>query len=350
MAFSSSAGDMADADMLYIEGRDVTASQELDAMEDDAPSRLHLGFSDPMHSQDDFSFHHEAELVPPGGVPGAGAARARVRAPPPPPAPAPAAAAQAPVEAADVAQQDEEEGGEEDGWAKWEKFQTGALPPEEMAYYRGLQQLDAAAAGPLPEWMAPQNDQDRARMKWNLEFQDKLVRLWEEEDYEDQAWAIHHYQNETGINRYMNARQMAGYMAAVELEDHQKPHPERMRFPSWARAEHRWAHDYDAFNDHLAENMESYIITLPPGAEDAEDIDILDDVLLLSDDAPPAAGGAAAAALAAGEGEGPAAEGLDQWLVGVLPGAGGGGGGGDAKGFAEDLLGDEAAEEDDVAA
>jgi hypothetical protein len=36
--------------MLYLEGRDVTASQELDAMEDDAPSRLHLGFTDPLHS------------------------------------------------------------------------------------------------------------------------------------------------------------------------------------------------------------------------------------------------------------------------------------------------------------
>jgi len=67
------------------------------------------------------------------------------------------------------------------------------------------------------------------------------------------------------LPRYMNARQLAGYIAAVELEDHQNPDPEIMRFTSWARAEHRWAHDYDAFNAHLATNMEQYIIKLPPG-------------------------------------------------------------------------------------
>ncbi len=65
---------------------------------------------------------------------------------------------------------------------------------------------------------------------------------------------------------YMNARQLAGYIAEVELEDHARPDPERMRMPSWARAEHRWARDYDAFNAHLAAGRaEQYVIKLPPG-------------------------------------------------------------------------------------
>jgi hypothetical protein len=34
-----------------------------------------------------------------------------------------------------------------------------------------------------------------------LSLQEKLVRIWEEEAYQDEAYAIHHYQNETGINR-----------------------------------------------------------------------------------------------------------------------------------------------------
>lgn len=33
-------------------------------------------------------------------------------------------------------------------------------------------------------------------------FLEKMLRDWEEEVYQDQAYAIHHYQNETGINRW----------------------------------------------------------------------------------------------------------------------------------------------------
>ncbi|KIY98078.1 hypothetical protein MNEG_9889, partial [Monoraphidium neglectum] len=88
-------------------------------------------------------------------------------------------------------------------------------------------------------------------------------------------------------------------------------------------------------------------------AEDAEDIDILDDVLLLSDERQGAALTSAGAARELGDGGGAgsdgegdgAAEGLDQFLVGVLPG-GGGGGGAEAEGFAEEMLGEDLGDDD----
>lgn len=51
--------------------------------------------------------------------------------------------------------------------------------------------------------------------------------------------------------RYMNARQMAGYLAQVELDDHKNPNRERMRFTSWARAEHRCGGPHFACRDAL---------------------------------------------------------------------------------------------------
>ncbi|GBF95668.1 hypothetical protein Rsub_08650 [Raphidocelis subcapitata] len=356
-------------DVFYFEARGkVTASQELDAMEDEGPTRLHLGFSDPLHSMEDQSFHHEQELLPRGSV-GAGRGGARVRAPPPPAGASPAAAAAAAAgaaaaaEAEEARQQRDAAGAgaagkqrrqrseqEEEGWAKWRAFKAGELPPDEMAYYRGLQEADAQRGG-LPEWLQPKNTAELAMLRHNLEFQRRLVRGWEEVSFLEQGFAIHHYQNETGHNRYMNARQLAGYLAQIELEDHENPDPEVMRFNAWSRAEHRFAADYDAFNAHLSDprNMEAQRIKLAPGAEDAEDVDILDDVLLLSDQAPPAPPGArdaaSDAALApASDGGAVAAEGLDRWLAGVLPG---GGADAAARGFADELFADDDAAGDE---
>lgn len=87
-----------------------------------------------------------------------------------------------------------------------------------------------------------------------------------------------------------------------------------------------------------------------PKAEDAEDVDILDDVLLLSDQPPPAPPGASpdAALSSAPDGGALAAEGLDRWLAGVLPG---GGADAAARGFAEELFAeDDAAGDEEVEA
>ncbi|KIY91533.1 hypothetical protein MNEG_16431 [Monoraphidium neglectum] len=40
------------------------------------------------------------------------------------------------------------------------------LPPEEMEYYRGLQEQDEAAADQLPEWLQPRDAREKARIKW----------------------------------------------------------------------------------------------------------------------------------------------------------------------------------------
>lgn len=74
-------------------------------------------------------------------------------------------------------------------------------------------------------------------------------------------------------------------------------------------------------------------------------MDILDDVLLLADDKQEAAlagGASGGAAFAPGGGEG-AADGLDQWLIGMLPGGGAADGG---KQFADEVMGDDLGDDD----
>lgn len=42
----------------------------------------------------------------------------------------------------------------------------GELPEDEMAYYRSLQEKDAARE--LPDWLKPRNDKEMKRLKWNV--------------------------------------------------------------------------------------------------------------------------------------------------------------------------------------
>jgi len=220
--------------------------------------------------------------------------------------------------------------------------------------YEDPQQLAAAAPPPtltldtdeevedvrIPPRLRPKSKREAEYLLQHMVWDYGLQRGWARRAYEDIAWSIHHWQNETGVNQYCNTKAFAGVLAQVELEDHESGRIDMMDLPTWARAEHRWALDYPEYNEYVRENAEKLINKPAPGAEADEELDLMDDVLLMDEEGTDAGDQ---------EDDDEAGlmlpQGLDSFLVGVLPGTGGG----DELGqeYLDDVLGAGGGDDDD---
>lgn len=67
------------------------------------------------------------------------------------------------------------------------------------------------------------------------------------------------------VHRYVQVKALSRVMADIEKEDFDSGNTETVHWPSWARAEIRFAPQFEEFNEWVGQNMDKITNKLPPG-------------------------------------------------------------------------------------